>query len=73
METQRLRLYFKDDTNHAKSITIDYPKDTYTAEEITTAMDSIITSGVLATKYGPIATRQKAEKETITKQAYDIA
>lgn len=72
METQRLRLYFKDETNHAKSITIDYPKESYTTEEITNAMDQMIESGVLSTKYGNIATRQKAERETITKLTYDI-
>ena len=72
MQTQRLRLYFKDDTNHAKSITIDYPKETYTTEEITSAMDAMIASGVLATKYGKVATKQKAEKETLTKLAYNI-
>lgn len=66
MNKTKLKLYFKDSANAAKSISVDYPKDNYTSEDIKTAMDNIIASQVLTTKNGTISTKEKAQLETTT-------
>ena len=73
MTKRKLKLYFKDESSSSKSLTIDYPKTDYTSEEIKESMDLIIKSKVLVTKNGPIATKTKAEIETIDKEDISLA
>lgn len=72
MTTRKLKLYFKDETNSSKTITIDYPKDNFADDEIKTAMTNIIATNVIATKKGLIKTKEKAEIETIDKQSFEV-
>ena len=73
MADKKLKLYFKDNSANAKSITIDYPKQEYNKEEVKNAMNQIINSKVISTKNGVIATKTKAQIETIEKEDIDIA
>ena len=73
MESRKLKLYFKDDFSNAKSLTVDYPKASYEPADLSAAMDQMIDSGVLVTKDGPIATKTKAEIETIQKEDLSLA
>lgn len=72
MSLERLKLYFKDETNHSKSLTVDNPKSAITDREVGEIMDEMISSKVLATKYGPATSKQRAEKEIISKTIYEI-
>jgi len=73
MASRKLKLYFKDQANNSKSVTVDYPKGSYTSEDIKLAMDSMIKSGVLLTQNGPLANKAKAEIETIDREELTIA
>ena len=66
MNKTKLKLYFKDSANAAKSISVDYPKDNYQTEDLSAAMDKIIASQVLTTKNGTISTKEKAQLENTT-------
>lgn len=69
---KKLKLYFKDNLNAQRTISIDYPRDIYDDEEIKLAMDKIISSNVLETKTGPIVTKASAEVETIEKSPFNL-
>lgn len=68
MSMRKLKLYFKDQIQNAKSLTIDYPKADYDGKVLYETMDKIIASKVLLTKNGPIVAKTKAEIETIDKK-----
>lgn len=69
---KKLKLYFKDDQNTQRTVSIDYPKDSYQDSDINAAMDQILKSGVLETKKGALATKASAEMEVIEKSPYTI-
>lgn len=69
---KKLKLYFKDAENTQRTVSIDYPKDSYQDSDINEAMDQILKSGVLETKKGALATKANAEMETIEKAPYTI-
>lgn len=73
MANRKLKLYFKDASYNQKSLSVDYPKTDYSADELKSAMDRMLASGVLVTKYGPVTIKDKAELETITRRALEIA
>lgn len=64
---RKLKLYFKDANNGSKTVTIDYPKDSYEASEVEGAMTAMIEADVIRTKNGNIAVIDKAELETVSK------
>lgn len=69
---KKLKLYFKDAQNTQRTVSIDYPKDSYQDSDINEAMDQILKSGVLETKKGALATKASAEMEVIEKSPYTI-
>ena len=69
---KKLKLYFKDAENTQRTISIDYPKESYQDTDINSAMDKILKSGALETKKGALATKANAEMETIEKAPYTI-
>lgn len=69
---KKLKLYFKDAQNTQRTVSIDYPKDSYQDSDINAAMDQILKSGVLETKKGALATKASAEMEVIEKSPYTI-
>lgn len=69
---KKLKLYFKDAENTQRTVSVDYPKESYLDEDINKAMDAILKSGVLETKRGGLATKANAEMETIEKSPYNI-
>lgn len=69
---QKLKLYFKDDANSQRTVSIDYPKKNYEDKDVSSAMDKILASGVLETKKGKITSKAKAEMEKIEKSPYDL-
>ncbi len=69
---KKLKLYFKDAENTQRTVSVDYPKESYQDEDINKAMDDILKSGVLETKKGALATKANAEMETIEKSPYTI-
>lgn len=69
---KKLKLYFKDAQNTQRTVSIDYPKDSYQDSDINAAMDQILKSGVLETKKGALATKASAEMEVIEKAPYTI-
>ena len=73
MDSRKLKLYFKDDLSNAKSLTVDYTRDTYDPAELSAAMDQMIGSSVLVTKDGPIASKTRAEFEIIQKEDLALA
>ncbi len=73
MANRKLKLYFKDASQNQKSLAVDYPKTDYSPAELKAAMDRILASTVLITKYGPVTLKDKAELETITKRELEIA
>ena len=72
MASRKLKLYFKDQVNNSKSVTVDYPKETYTSEDLKSAMDTMSESGILLTKNGSIVNKDKAEIETLDKKELAI-
>ena len=72
MNNTKLKLYFRDEKASSKQISIDYPHDSYDDNTLSKAMDAIIGSKVLVTKNGPVASKYKAETETITRTSYNI-
>lgn len=69
---KRLKLYFKDNDNSQRSLTIDYPKESYKDTDVSAAMDKILASGVLETKKGKLSTKSNAEIETVEKAPFDV-
>ena len=51
MADTKLKLYFKDQENKSKTLTVDYPKDSYNPAEVQSAMDAMLASDVLAVSY----------------------
>ena len=73
MDNRKLKLYFKDASQNQKSISVDYPKTDYTPDELRSAMDRMLASNVITTKFGTVTLKDKAELETITKRELEIA
>ncbi|WP_297281516.1 DUF2922 domain-containing protein [uncultured Anaerococcus sp.] len=73
MANRKLQLYFKDETNNSKTLSVDYPKQSYSPTEVGEAMDTMIASNVLITKNGPIASKAKAEIATVEKEEIELA
>ncbi|WP_311492038.1 DUF2922 domain-containing protein [uncultured Anaerococcus sp.] len=69
---KKLKLYFKDANNGQRTVAIDYPKDSYDDNDVSTAMNTILKSGVLETKKGKLTTKANAEMETIEKSPYQL-
>ena len=69
---KKLKLYFKDAQNTQRTVSVDYPKESYQDSDINAAMDQILKSGVLETKKGALATKASAEMEVIEKSPYTI-
>jgi len=60
MDNRKLKLYFKDASQNQKSISVDYPKTDYTPDELRSAMDRMLASNVLTTKFGTVTLKDKA-------------
>ena len=72
MDNRKLKLYFKDASQNQKSISVDYPKTDYTPDELRSAMDRMLASNVITTKFGTVTLKDKQELETITKRVLEI-
>ncbi|WP_416334892.1 DUF2922 domain-containing protein [Anaerococcus sp. DFU013_CI05] len=73
MANRKLKLYFKDASQNQKSVSIDYPRADYSPSDLKAAMDRMLASTVLVTKYGPVSIKDKAELENVTKRELEIA
>ena len=73
MESKRLKLCFKDDENNSKTLSIENCMDSYTDEEVSNAMDDIISSNVINTKVKPIATKSKAYLQVTTTTEFNLS
>lgn len=64
---KRLQMYFKNEDNDRKSLSIANMKDDLTAENVTAASSEIIAAGVFTVKEKPFKTLAKAEIIETTK------